>query len=61
MMKTIEEYLNQSYRMVIFEDFDEGGLSFLFQICLAVSPAAKPLKVRSIMHKMRKKNGFYLH
>ncbi len=33
MMKTIEEYLNQSYRMVVFEDFDEGGL---FQICLAV-------------------------
>ncbi len=30
MMKTMEEYLNQSYRMVIFEDFDEGGYVISF-------------------------------
>ena len=30
MMKTIEEYLNQSYRMVVFEDFDEGGYVISF-------------------------------
>lgn len=30
MMKTIEEYLNQSYRMVIFEDFNEGGYIISF-------------------------------
>ena len=29
-MKTMEEYLNKSYRMVIFEDFDEGGYVISF-------------------------------
>lgn len=29
-MKTMEEYLNQFYRMVIFEDFDEGGYVISF-------------------------------
>ena len=56
-MKTLNDYMEMSYRLELVEDKEEGGYVASFRICLVVSLAAIPLRKRSQTRRTRKRHG----